>query len=512
MIGSVVPLLKNFIQRFWCELKTHPYAHAILFAIFTAVHAIFYAADGRFDCETFSFWQVLDLDLLQNHLLESVWYLHSQPPLFNFFLGVVQKWAWGFDRAVYHAVYLMLGLSTAFCIFHLQLRFRVATPIALGLTCLCLLSPSWLLYEHWFMYTFPVMALLSFAALRLHRYLESKTIRDGILFFTLLLLLVYLRSMFHFLWVFITLLILLPVFWKRKSILFKAAVIPCCLVVLLFAKNAYLFGTWSSSTWLGPNLMRMAYIVPANLFRESILNGSISRYALIHPFVPLKRYQGEFGFDPTKTWGIPALDQKTKKDGDPNFNNGHYAAFNQQYLKDAVTLIRQSPRDYWTLVQQSWRRFCQPAWVYQFFRGQTDEFDAHMAKWTHWIHGWDETIYEEHLREVRVHPRRNLFFWLLPVSIVAGIVAAASPRRFGFSLSSTDRTTLVFCLFTILLVIFSGTFCMRTENYRVRYLLTPYFTLLAGIMLDRSIFAFRTVLKRIRQSFQPTPNDSVSDR
>ncbi len=34
-------------------------------------------------------WQLLDVRLLKDHLIQSVWYLNSQPPLFNLYAGLV---------------------------------------------------------------------------------------------------------------------------------------------------------------------------------------------------------------------------------------------------------------------------------------------------------------------------------------------------------------------------------------------------------------------------------------
>ncbi len=36
-------------------------------------------------------WQALDTDLLRNDLLTSLFYLHTQPPLFNLFAGMIIK-------------------------------------------------------------------------------------------------------------------------------------------------------------------------------------------------------------------------------------------------------------------------------------------------------------------------------------------------------------------------------------------------------------------------------------
>jgi hypothetical protein len=57
---------------------------------FGASRAAAYAAGVRFDSSPLAFcWQLVDPDLLRTRLLESLFYLHGQPPLFNLYLGVL---------------------------------------------------------------------------------------------------------------------------------------------------------------------------------------------------------------------------------------------------------------------------------------------------------------------------------------------------------------------------------------------------------------------------------------
>ena len=64
-----------------------------LAASFAAAHLIYYALGVRFDNTSLAwYWQYLDPELLKSRLLESVFYMHSQPPLFNLFLGAVLKY------------------------------------------------------------------------------------------------------------------------------------------------------------------------------------------------------------------------------------------------------------------------------------------------------------------------------------------------------------------------------------------------------------------------------------
>ncbi|MFB3784732.1 MAG: hypothetical protein ACE15F_00040 [bacterium] len=468
-------------------------AHSLLLAVFVAVHTLYYGLGGVFDADIFSFWQVIDLDLLKHRLLESLWYLHMQPPLFNGFLGLVEKWSFGSAYSVYGAVYLAFGLVAACSLLHLQLRFHIAAPIALGVTSLCLISPSWFLYENWLMYTFPVMALLGLSAVRMHIYLERPTIRNGIWFFGLLAVLVYLRSLFQFGWfVFAAALAWMHLKDRRLDVA-KALAVPLALVFLLYLKNWLVFGTWATSTWLGPNLMVMTRLVPPDIRRDLVLKGELSTLSYVHPFYPIESYRGYTQVDPNQTWGVPVLDRMLKSDGDQNRNHGLYLMINRTNLRDACVLIRAAPGYYLQTVAEAWRRFCLPAWNYRYFRGQNPVFLEGMVKWNHWLLGWPEEDFINQLRKIEGDPRLTAFCWLLPALALGGIVLLLLPGHIT-RFSSVDRIVLLFVLITLLMVTFEGTFCLHRENNRIRFVLTPYFALLVGLLADRMVQAVRRLI------------------
>ena len=65
---------------------------AALPVVFAAVHAAYYAAGIRFDRDTLiEVMHFLDPELLRTHLLESLWYLHIQPPLMNLLAGKIGR-------------------------------------------------------------------------------------------------------------------------------------------------------------------------------------------------------------------------------------------------------------------------------------------------------------------------------------------------------------------------------------------------------------------------------------
>ena len=136
-----------------------------LAAFFAAVHLFYYALGIRFDDTSLAwYWQYLDPQLLKDKLLESVFYMHSQPPLFNLFLGAVLKISGGDGRYIFQGVYLAAGLTLYLSLFWLQLKLGVSRSVAFAVSTAFLLSPSFVLYEHWLFYTFPVAALLTLSA------------------------------------------------------------------------------------------------------------------------------------------------------------------------------------------------------------------------------------------------------------------------------------------------------------------------------------------------------------
>ena len=64
----------------------------IILAVFIASRLIFSFMGGAFIAKPLSFaMQYLDPVLLKNDLLQSLFYLHAQPPLFNLMLGLMLK-------------------------------------------------------------------------------------------------------------------------------------------------------------------------------------------------------------------------------------------------------------------------------------------------------------------------------------------------------------------------------------------------------------------------------------
>src|SRR5690606_22626116 len=118
----------------------------------------------RFDVSPFGgFWHLIDPDLLRERLAESLFYLHSQPPLFSLWLGIYAKLFP--DEAAFGRAFALSYLALA--VLHALLLVGLAR--ALGLrgwlsflpAALFTASPSVLLYESFLFYSYPVLVLVS---------------------------------------------------------------------------------------------------------------------------------------------------------------------------------------------------------------------------------------------------------------------------------------------------------------------------------------------------------------
>src|SRR5439155_1232088 len=89
-------------------------ALALVAAAFVVSRAIIAALGVRFDISLVPWlWQLLDLQLLQHRLAESLWHLHSQPPLFNLAVGAELKVVPNHVAGTFHLLFLLLGLTAA---------------------------------------------------------------------------------------------------------------------------------------------------------------------------------------------------------------------------------------------------------------------------------------------------------------------------------------------------------------------------------------------------------------
>jgi hypothetical protein len=291
-------------------------------------------------------WQLLDVHLLQHHLLVSVWHLNMQPPLFNLYAGVLLKLPAGLRAPVEVATALALGLAMVLAAYALQVELRVPRWAALGVTLVAVVaSPAYLLYENWLNYAYATAAFGTVGAWCLVRFLRTARPGFGVGFFGAYGAMVLLNSTYQLEWFLLAGAIVAVVLRRQWRTVLVAAAVPLVLVATWTVKDYVQSGTTATSSWLGMNLGRsVLYRAPAGQIAELQRQGRVHAVASVPPFAGPEVYSPKYvRAVPSPVAAVGALH---KANGSTNFNNPLYVAVSAQYLHDDLVWIRAHPHAY----------------------------------------------------------------------------------------------------------------------------------------------------------------------
>ena len=458
--------------------RVNPLVYIIV--VFILSRLLYFSAGIRFDATPLNyFYQYIDPDLLKNNLFQSLYYLHTQPPLYNLFLGSILKLFPHSQALAFNFIYLFLGLILSVSIFLIMTRLGLSSKLSAILTILFIVSPACVLYENLLFYTYPVATCLCLSALFLHRFLKREKLRDGIIFFALLSVIVLTMSLFHILWLILVAVILL--FFKKdkwKKVVFAFS-IPFLVCFLLYLKNAYVFGSFSSTSWFGMNFARMTiYSLPMS-DRTSLVNqGKISKLSLLLPFTSLKDYQTNANWPKAqKKTNIPVLDQGVKSTGATNLNNIAYIDISKQYLNDAIYVLKSHPKAYLVGFLWSFSVYFLPSSDYPFLEGNRKHIQLF------------ERFYNMVFCGQMDQERKNVLSMGLFLIIGYSIVIFYG-LRLTLNALSTKRKNLPFALTVLFLWInmVYGTLVGNSleigENNRFRFMIDPFFLMILGLFLQ----------------------------
>jgi len=187
-------------------------------AVFIISRALYDQAGIRFegDLRLGYYWHFIDPALLATDLWRSIFYLHSQPPLMNLLAGLALQVFPANYEEVFHILYFILGALLAGGIYLLGISMRLQPWLSATLAAWFMSSPGTVLYEHQLGYGYPIAALLTLAGVFLHQFSLSGKKYWGVLFFGSLAMIALLWSLFHIIWLFVTLIFALYFFPGAK--------------------------------------------------------------------------------------------------------------------------------------------------------------------------------------------------------------------------------------------------------------------------------------------------------
>lgn len=292
-------------------------------------------------------WQLVDLHVLRDDPFGSVWYLHTQPPLYNLTVGAVLRWSPFPAIGTLFVLYVICLAVAGALLVDLFGRWGIHPLLAGGIVALALTAPPILTTIVHGSYEVPLAALLVAATWTLQRHLDRPGAAGLIGLSALLTALVMTRSLFHPAWVAVVLALAVvarPLPWRTVAV---AAAIPLVCVGGWMVKNQVVFGEATMSSWVGFNLQR-GVVAPyqADEVQAAVDDGSVTPLAQIPPWQSLPAYDAVAApCEPDDRH--PAVGARVKDTGVPievaNFNNACYIPLYHEAEENARTLVRDDP-------------------------------------------------------------------------------------------------------------------------------------------------------------------------
>lgn len=462
----------------------------LLAVAFAASRAAFAALGIRFDISALSGkvatdqWQLLDVSLLRHDLLQSIWYLHGQPPLYNLFCGLVLHLPQALEQPVCTACFCLLGLALVLACYLLLVELSVP-PWAAMLVCLLLVaSPEYVLYENWLFYAYPTAAVLVMTTLCFVRYLRTGRRAWGFPFFAGASAVVLLNSTFQMVWLVAVGALALVVLRRRWRGVLAVALVPVLLVTVWYVKNATMFGTLTTSSWLGMNLARPTLVrAPRAQLLGLVRSGRLSPLAEVLPFSAVASYVPRF--EDVRRTGVPVLDEATKADGATNFDAAVFVPIADAYLHDDLVYVETEPGTYLrdtTVSARIWLvapdQYSALAPNRERIAAYADAFDRAVA----WQPTDDPTVsFTAMLTGAPPAPSQLSFAALATLGLTAGVVPlVAWRRRKG---DPAAAATLLFLWCTVGYGVAVTTFVEVGENSRFQFELGPLPIVGAAVVL-----------------------------
>lgn len=398
-------------------------------------------SDQNLHCQ----WHFLPKDLLQHDLLRSLWVLHSQPPLFNFFLGVGLK-TFSNPHLFFHLSFLFISFSLLCVLFRSLLEIGVPRRESHLLICLFGLNPSLFLYENYLFY--PLWEAFFLAGALLGFLLYTKTRNQGPLFAACAFVtaLLFTRASFHPIWFFTLSLGFIFLFRisKRDWLLLG---FPSIASVFWMLKNWLLVGSFGMSSALGMGALKMSLTnLPAADLRILVRDGKVSPIVYAPSFAPVIRYKP--WLIETISTGIPALDSEGNASC-PNPNNRAYVAVSKQMQRAARTLILEKPAAYFATLGDAAQIFLSSAASYEIPNIHLESLEKMEKLYTDILYPGGK--------------RWPVVFLFLAVVVVGFVLSWGKPER--IPLFFTSATIFYLTLVTLCLEI--------GENQRVRFGISP---------------------------------------
>lgn len=451
----------------------------IIVIVFVISRIIVMSVGLRMDYNAlFMYWQYLDVESLKNNLLQAIWYDHAQPPIFNLLLGSVVKLSGSNAPFVFELLFKLVTLANCLLLLTI-LKTVIRHPhIPILITLLYLLSPATLIFESELFYTTFISMLLLLSVHFVVRFREKETFKNSLGIFIPLSILCLTRSMYHLVWLFVLVIVMLIYYKNRAGLkkLFAGALIALVLVAGWYAKNYFIFGNFGSSTWIGMNMAR-------NVFHDNEITDS-SHIESIEPFSVLSAYKPFISGEYEKKYkGLNDRDllQEYKNDSFINENHIDYIEISKKYMDASKAYLKSHPGAYVKNVLQSCIIFFTSATRYPLA-----EKPSKKIKYYDVVYSFNLSHFAEGKQQRRIAltisaiPKFLIYLFVF-YFLIAKAIRNKSEKFFGFDLFNI----VIIC--TIGFVFVVSSLLEHFENMRFRYEIEPLFLILLAQVIAEFI-------------------------
>jgi hypothetical protein len=445
------------------------------------ISRIAYALAGvRFDASGLTYSsQLLDSSLLRDHLVQSVWYLHAQPPAFNLFVGGVLRLSPFSTGVSFQIAFLILGVILIFTLLDLGRLLRLGPRLSVAVAIVIACSPTDVLYESWLSYEYPVAVMLVVLVDLVARYGRRPSTRLLVGAMAVAALATLTRSLLHPIWLLALFVVLVAYRWPPGRKRVALAALPLLIVALVVVKNAVLFGSPQLSSWFGYNVHKVVVEPLTDAQKQQLAaEGFVASVAgpctVGHPDVPVLA-------DPDK------VQRDDQGEAIENFN---YECLIDKYSAlqhDSSDVARRHPKWVVRNIGGAFEIWASPTSLNPFVynnRNQIDAADTLFRRIALLDVGWDPPIAVPEAWPVSVSAPDHRFhvsitdLLAVGISSVAALVALVRwRRRSGASLAVLVGGA------TVAFVTLSGNLFEYGENNRIRFIVQPLsFVLMVAVM------------------------------
>ena len=291
---------------------------------------------------------------LRDDPLRNIWWIHTQPPLYNLWGAAMIKLFYPhFLGDIYTAQIVMGGAICALAYGiarHLIRNSAVAFVIVALYTAL---DPALLLLETLTFYTVITTLIVVAGVFCLSLFADRRHARYLVAFVACFSAAVLTRTLYHLIFlvpVVILAVVLVGAQWRRMLVI---SCIICLAPVGWHAKNAVQYGFFGATSWAGMNLWHIVQQNYSDAQLQTLANeGYIDPVVAALPAFSHPDAYAEYGFDARSSHAILNED---------NYQNINMVPVGKLYLQSALRVIAHDPLHYARNVLRAYRLFARPS-------------------------------------------------------------------------------------------------------------------------------------------------------